>query len=182
MALQIDPVTGLQNSTVQPRGVGAGQDISSVDFMTLIITQLRNQNPLDPQSDSDFMAQMAQFEALNQMKAVAEGIKVVQSLNELSSATGLIGHNVIGRQVNAIGVTRDLVSRELFGQPFAQLVSGQRVSVNQDERVVAAAADVPNAGREVAGVVDKVVVGPDGIPMLWIGDKVVDLFTVAEVD
>jgi hypothetical protein len=62
------------------------------------------------------------------------------------------------------------------------LVSAQRVTVNQDDRVVAAAADLPNAGREVSGVVDKVVVGPDGIPMLWVGNKVVDLFTVAEVD
>jgi flagellar basal-body rod modification protein FlgD len=182
MALQIDPVTGLQNASLKPRTTGSGPDLSSVDFMTLIITQLKNQNPLDPQSDSDFMAQMAQFEALNQMKAVADGIKVVQSLNELSSATGLIGRSVTGKQVNAISVTRDLVSREMYGAPFEQLASAQRVTVNQDDRVVAAAADLPNAGREVSGVVDKVVVGPDGIPMLWVGNKVVDLFTVAEVD
>jgi hypothetical protein len=54
--------------------------------MKLIIAQMRNQNPLEPQKDSDFMAQMAQFEALNQMKLVAQGMKVLQGVNDFSSA------------------------------------------------------------------------------------------------
>jgi flagellar hook assembly protein FlgD len=142
---------------------------------------MRNQNPLDPQSDSDWMAQMAQFEALNQMKVMAQGIQVVQSLNELSGASALIGKEVIGKQVAAIDITRDMVSREVHGAPFSQLASAQKQEVNRDQRVIDAAADVPNAGREVFGVVEKVVVGPDGIPMLYVGGKVVDLFTVAQV-
>jgi len=180
MAIQVDPVTQLQNSSFKP-AAAAKQDLDSVDFMTLIIAQMRNQNPLDPQSDSDWMAQMAQFEALNQMKLVASGIQVVQSLNELSSAASLIGKTVVGKQVDAIAITRDMVSREVFGAPFGQLASVQKQEVNRDERVVAAAADIPNAGREVAGTVERVVVGPDGIPMLYVGGKVVDLFTVAQV-
>lgn len=180
MAIQVDPVTQLQNSSYQP-AAQAKQDLDSVDFMTLIIAQMRNQNPLDPQSDSDWMAQMAQFESLNQMKLVASGIQVVQSLNELSSAASLIGKEVIGRQVNAIAITRDMVARDIYGAPFTQLASAQKQEVNRDERVIAAAGDVPNAGTEVSGVVDKVVVGPDGIPMLYVAGKVVDLFTVAQV-
>jgi hypothetical protein len=38
-----------------------------------------------------------------------------------------------------------------------------------------------NAGNEVTGKVDRVVTDDKGIPMLIIGGKVVDLFTVAEV-
>ncbi|MDW8046893.1 MAG: hypothetical protein RMK15_06400, partial [Chloroflexota bacterium] len=74
-----------------------------------------------------------------------------------------------------------LVARERFGAPFALLTSAQRQEVNADERVQAAAEDARNAGSEVRGVVDRVVVGPDGVPMLLIGTKVVDLFSVAEV-
>lgn len=181
MAFQIDPIAGLQNSTLIPNQGPPDNDLSSVDFMTLIITQMRNQNPLDPQSDSDWMAQMAQFEALTQMKTIAKSIQVVQGLNELSNAAAMIGKTVTGEQVNAIDITRDMVARELYGQPFLNLTSAQRVTVNQDERVVAAAADVPNAGKEVTGVVERVVVGPDGIPLLWVGGKALDLFTVAEI-
>jgi flagellar basal-body rod modification protein FlgD len=182
MAFQVDPVTGLQNSSLLQQSGPTDNELTSVDFMTLIITQMRNQNPLDPQSDSDWMAQMAQFEALNQMKTIARSIQVVQGLNELSSASSMIGREITGQQVNAIDLVRDMVSRELYGAPFLRVSSAQRIEVNRDDRVVEAAADVPNAGREVTGVVDRVLVGPDGIPLLWVNDKAIDLFTVAEIN
>lgn len=180
MALNIDPVTGLQNSTLPP-SKPATQDLGSVDFMKLIIAQMRNQNPLEPQKDTDFMAQMAQFEALNQMKAVAQGMKVLQGVNELTSATAMIGRTVTGRQVDATSVTRDAVSRELFGAPYDKVTLEQRVQVVADERVKAAMKDAANAGQEVTGAVDRVVVGADGIPMLFVEGKVVDMFTVSGV-
>lgn len=179
--LNIDPVTGLKNSTYAPKSGGAGGELTQVDFMTLIIAQMRNQNPLEPQKDSDWMAQMAQFESLNQMRSIASGIKVLQGVNELTSAAGMIGHTVTGKQVDAIGVTRDLVGRERYGRPFAKLTSYERAEVNKDERVVAAARDLPNAGNEVTGTVEKVVMDSAGIPLLYLGGKVVDLFTVSEV-
>ncbi len=181
MGLPVDPVTNLQNNALQAVKAAPTNDLGSVDFMNLIITQMRNQNPLDPQSNSDWMAQMAQFESLSQMKTISSGIQVMQGLEELSSATSMIGKQVTGQQTNAINLVRDMVGREKYGAPFLQLSSAQKVDVNQDTRVVAAAADVPNAGREVTGTVDRVVVGPDGIPMLWVNGKAVDLFTVGQV-
>ncbi|MCC6382393.1 MAG: hypothetical protein IT304_07775 [Dehalococcoidia bacterium] len=180
MALPVDFVTGLQNSTYSPPK-STSQDLSSIDFMKLIIAQMRNQNPLDPQKDSDFMAQMAQFESLNQMRAVASGIKVMQGVTELTSAAAMLGRTVTGKQVDAVAYARDIVARDLFGTPFAQLSSPQRLQVNSDERVQQAAADLPNAGREVTGRVDRVLVGADGIPMLFVGDRVLDPFTVVDV-
>ena len=180
MALEIDPIVGLKNSTYTPQRA-ASNELTQVDFMTLIIAQMRNQNPLEPQSDSDWMAQMAQFEALNQMRTMADGMKVLQGINELTSATSLIGKTITGKQVDAIGVTRDIVGREMFGRPWEKLASFERVQVNQDERVVSAAEDLPHAGTEVTGVVDKVVMDAGGIPMLYVNGKVLDMFTVAQV-
>jgi flagellar basal-body rod modification protein FlgD len=177
----IDSVTALKNTTAaQPTGP-ASASLGQVDFMKLIIAQMQNQNPLDPQKDSDFMAQMAQFEALNQMTAMSQSMKVLQGVQELTSAAGMIGKTVTGKQVDAIAITRDVVSREMYGRPFAKLTSLERVPVNQDDRVVAAASDLPNAGNEVTGTVNRVVVDDSGIPMLMVGDKVVDLFTVEQV-
>lgn len=181
MTMPTDAVTGLQNATYTAKTAAPDNTLSQVDFMKLIIAQMRNQNPLEPQKDSDFMAQMAQFEALNQMKTVAEGIKVLQGVQELTSAASMIGKTVTGKQVDGLSVTRDMVGRERYGRPFAKLTSMERVEVNKDDRVVAAAGDMVNAGNEVTGRVDKVVTDEKGIPMLIIGEKVVDLFTVAEV-
>ncbi len=182
MALQSNQVTALQNSTIsgaKPRS--SGDELSQVDFMKLIIAQMRNQNPLEPQKDSDFMAQMAQFESLNQMRTVATGMKALQGVQELTSAAGMLGRIVTGKQVDATKVTQDLVAREAFGTSYAKLPSEMRVRVNEDQRVQAAMADAANAGNEASGRVDRVAIGPDGIPMLVIGTKVVDLFTVGEV-
>ena len=181
MTQPIDPVTNLQNSTYAPKTTPPGSGLEQVDFMKLIIAQMRNQNPLEPQKDSDFMAQMAQFEALNQMKTVADGIRVLQGVNELTSAASMIGKTITGKQVDGIAVSRDMVSREKYGRPFLKLTSMERVEINKDDRVVAAAADLPNAGNEVTGRVDRVVTDDKGIPMLLVNGKVVDLVTVAEV-
>jgi flagellar basal-body rod modification protein FlgD len=178
--LNVDAVTNLQNSTFAPKQ-NTGAEMGQVDFMKLIIAQMRNQNPLEPQKDTDFMAQMAQFEALNQMKSVAQGIKAMQGVQELAGATAMLGKTVVGKQVNATPIVRDLVSRELWGTSYANISGQQRVDVNNDERVLAAAQDAENAGREVGGVVTRVTAGPDGIPMLFVGGRVVDMFTVSEV-
>jgi flagellar hook assembly protein FlgD len=106
------------------------------------------------------MAQMAQFEALNQMKTVADSMKVLQGVQELNSAASMIGKTITGQQVDAIAVTRDLVGRDLYGRPFAKLTSLERAEVNKDDRVVT---------------------DEKGIPMLLVGSKVVDLFTISEV-
>jgi len=206
MTSPIDAVTALQNTTASKK-TSSSADLGQVDFMKLIIAQMRNQNPLEPQKDSDFMAQMAQFEALNQMKTVADSMKVLQGVQELNSAASMIGKTITGQQVmvlpimltgdgladhargktitgqqvDAIAVTRDLVGRDLYGRPFAKLTSLERAEVNKDDRVVAAAADLPNAGNEVSGRVDRVVTDEKGIPMLLVGSKVVDLFTISEV-
>ncbi|OAI42762.1 hypothetical protein AYO38_02875 [bacterium SCGC AG-212-C10] len=178
----IDPVVSLTNANASsaPQKTPSA-DLGQIDFMKLIIAQMQNQNPLEPQSNTDFMAQMAQFEGLNQSKAMSAGIRVLQSISELTTASGMIGKEVIGKQVAAIGITRDIVGRDLFSAPFDKLTSAQKVQVNQDQRVIAAAGDAQNAGMEASGRVDRVVVGPDGVPMLMIGTKVVDLFTVSEV-
>jgi len=43
------------------------QDLDRTAFLNLLITQLRYQDPLNPMDDRDFIAQMAQFSALEQM-------------------------------------------------------------------------------------------------------------------
>ena len=85
------------------------------------------------------------------------------------------------QKVDALQVTRDLVGRELFGRPFARLTSYERAEVNRDSRILEAAADLPNVGNEVTGRVEKVVMDSTGIPFLYVGGKVLDLFTVSEV-
>ncbi len=47
-------------------------------FLKLLITQLRNQDPLNPMEDKEFIAQMAQFSTLEQMQELNKNIQASQ--------------------------------------------------------------------------------------------------------
>lgn len=71
----------IQSSTTtrQPQN-----DLGKDAFMQLLVTQLRYQDPLNPMDNQAFMAQMAQFSALEQMMNMSESM-------EKSNAHALIG-------------------------------------------------------------------------------------------
>ena len=180
MTQPTNSVTSLKNSTLaQPTTASAS--LGQVDFMKLIVAQMQNQNPLDPQSNTDFMAQMAQFEALNQMTAMAQGMKTLQAVNELSSSASMVGRTITGKQVDATSALREVVANQQFSLSYEQLNNAQKVNVDADDRIKAAIDDKKNAGAQVTGKVDQVVVGPDGIPMVMVNGKVIDMFTVSQV-
>lgn len=63
------------------------QDLDRQAFLNLLITQLRYQDPLNPMDDRDFIAQMAQFSALEQMMNL-------NATFERTQAFGMIGQLV----------------------------------------------------------------------------------------
>ncbi len=68
------------------------------DFLKLLVTQLRYQNPSDPMSNGAFIAQSAQFSTLEQMKDMNEGVQALIELQQTSNRTAalnLIGKNVV---------------------------------------------------------------------------------------
>lgn len=54
----------------------AGQQLGEEAFLKILVTQLQNQDPLEPVSDTDFIAQLAQFSSLEQITQIAENTAV----------------------------------------------------------------------------------------------------------
>lgn len=72
----------------QDTGKKSGSILGKDDFLLLLTTQMKYQDPLNPQSDPEFVAQLAQFSALEEM----------QNLNATtmnSQAFGLVGKEVV---------------------------------------------------------------------------------------
>ncbi|MCL2821108.1 MAG: hypothetical protein FWD38_09860, partial [Oscillospiraceae bacterium] len=87
-------VTDLQNSTAINSVKSErkpGGDMGKHDFLMLLSAQLRFQDPLNPQSDSDFAAGLAQFSSLEQMQNMNSSLESMTSMQSY----GLIGKYVI---------------------------------------------------------------------------------------
>jgi flagellar basal-body rod modification protein FlgD len=80
---------------------GGTQQLDRGAFMELLVTQLENQDPLDPVANEQFVAQLAQFSSLEQLEGLNQNIVAMIALNQsnallsqLTQSSALIGKEV----------------------------------------------------------------------------------------
>ena len=83
--------TSFLNGTPAP---APRQQLNQDDFLKLLTTQLSNQDPLKPMEDTQFIAQMAQFSALQQSTTLTKDFEAFSSAQQISSAQNLLGKTV----------------------------------------------------------------------------------------
>lgn len=76
-------------------------DLDKNAFLKLLITQLENQDPMDPQDNSEFVAEMAQFSSLEQMTNMNESLTKINTLVSNMDTSVLVGQlsGMIGKGV-----------------------------------------------------------------------------------
>ena len=72
----------------------SSSSLGEADFLMLLITELANQDPLDPMDDREFIAQMAQLNTLNETAELNDNIRTMQMLQAAS---------LVGRTIEAVG-------------------------------------------------------------------------------
>ncbi|TQR46083.1 flagellar hook capping protein [Paenibacillus popilliae] len=65
------------------------------EFLKILITQLQNQDPMQPMQDRDFIAQMAQFSSVEQLMNISTQMNTMQQTLGMSS-------NMIGKEITWI--------------------------------------------------------------------------------
>ena len=92
----INPIEQLSGAT---GGFGGpGSEVGKEDFLRLLVTQLKHQDPLSPISNEDFLAQLAQFSSLEQLQNINTGTQtglLLQQSVTNSLSTSLIGKDVL---------------------------------------------------------------------------------------
>jgi flagellar basal-body rod modification protein FlgD len=125
-------------STAPTKQTGSS-NLGKDDFLKILITQLGNQDPMQPMEDKDFVAQMAQFSALEQMTNVATGLSQLPQM--LGYASSLIGKTVswistadadAGQEKS--GTVDSIVVKD--GVQYA-VVKGENVGLDQVTKVAA---------------------------------------------
>ncbi|ENH98235.1 flagellar basal body rod modification protein [Gracilibacillus halophilus YIM-C55.5] len=81
-----------QSQTREP-----SSNLGKEDFLKILMTQLQNQNPLDPMKDKEFISQMTTFSQMEQMMNMSESIDQLvknQSVSPVIQNSHLIGKEV----------------------------------------------------------------------------------------
>ena len=87
--------TSQASSTPQTQGNGF-DDISSGQFMALLINELQNQDPLNPMENSDMVQQISQIRNIGATDQLTQTLSSLRESQELVTASSLIGQNVQG--------------------------------------------------------------------------------------
>jgi flagellar basal-body rod modification protein FlgD len=64
------------------------------DFLRILTTQLSFQDPLKPLDNQQFMAQMAQFAALEQARTLNDNVETMLAIQSATQSIGLLGRTV----------------------------------------------------------------------------------------
>ncbi|MHA7963034.1 flagellar hook capping FlgD N-terminal domain-containing protein [Paenibacillus sp. CAU 1782] len=78
-----------QNNVQKAADKSSSNTLGKDQFLSILVTQLRNQDPMQPMQDREFIAQMAQFTSVEQLMNMATEIgKLRQSIGSASSMIG----------------------------------------------------------------------------------------------
>jgi flagellar basal-body rod modification protein FlgD len=72
----------------------ADDAFSQASFLNLLASQMKNQNPLEPLKDTEFLGQMAQFSSLEQLSAMNKATTALNQASQLGQGAALIGKQV----------------------------------------------------------------------------------------
>lgn len=95
----VNSADGLNYLSSSSSSRNSGLSVDTGTFLKLLVAQLQYQSPLDPQSNTDFVAQLAQMTSLQQMSGITSSI-------ESSQAYSMIGKYIYAKVLNSdTGVT-----------------------------------------------------------------------------
>jgi len=119
-----NPIGNNQNLLESTNEESLGKD----DFLRLLITQLQNQDPLNPNDPSEFVAQLAQFSSLEQLISVNDNLRIIQ--NYQSSLESSLATNYFGKSIIASGSAIDHEKGESSDINFSLPEDASEVKVN----------------------------------------------------
>jgi flagellar basal-body rod modification protein FlgD len=146
-------------STMNAKAATTATDSVDADtnkFMTLLVTQLKNQDPLNPLDNAQITSQLAQLSTVtgvNKLNTTLESLKASYQSSEAITATNLIGHGVLveGNYANLTG------SKAILGVQLATPADNVQVIITD-----------PKTGKDVQSI----DLGPQQagtLPLAWDG-------------
>src|SRR5579864_6344791 len=84
---QANPVTGTSGGTTPPPANSPDQLTKESTFLQLLVSQIKNQDPLNPTDSVQFIGQLVQFSQLEQLLGINQGIQSLVGSGKTATPT-----------------------------------------------------------------------------------------------
>src|SRR5271165_3953779 len=131
--MQVTPASSSPAAAAAPLTAGSATSsaLSETQFLQLLTKQLENQDPLQPEDDTQFLAQMAQFTSLQETDTLNQQV-------ERLTAAGYIGATVTVNPGNATPVTGQVSGVDTSGKDPQLIINGAEYPLSELSFVTAA--------------------------------------------
>jgi flagellar basal-body rod modification protein FlgD len=160
--MDVNPYSSIGLATSQSVADQASKNKKSLgqdEFLKLMTTQLRNQDPMEPMDNGEFLAQIAQFGTVDGVNNLLSSFNNLAT--SLQSSQALQASNLIGRNV--------LVQNDEGYLPTQGLLEG---AVQLDSSATAVTVNVYSLNGDLMGRVDLGAQAPGLTPFVWDGTTV----------
>lgn len=113
--MSITGITSAASTSSNAISNAVNQTLGKNDFLKLLTTELKNQDPTQPVDNKDFITQMATFSSLEQMYNVATSIDNLRDMFVSLTQQSLVsqGASLIGKEVTGYDADGKLISGEV---------------------------------------------------------------------
>ena len=145
------PTTGVSNAA--SLASASNQVMGATQFLQLLTTELQNQDPMQPMDDTQSVAQLAQFSALQATNELNTSFQNFQSNFGVLQSSALIGKQVTvvttdgaGNSSNVSGTVNSIAVQN--GQPYFTMTnsSGQTIAGSNGQPELFSTSQIVNIG------------------------------------
>lgn len=135
-----------------------GNNLGKNEFLELLVAQLNNQNPLEPQENGEFIGQLAQFSTVEGVEKLNSSMETI--LSGFQSSQALQASSLVGRKVIVPADKAVVDTSETFKGSLILPTSSSNVYVNIYDEAGAVVSRV-NLGQKEAGTISFMWDGKD---------------------
>jgi len=107
--------------------LGAAAGLGKDDFMQLLIAQLKNQDPMKPTDDTQFIAQLAQFSSLEATNKMSDTLEQLSNAQMLGQAAAMIGKTIAAKLTDGTTVTGTVTQVHMVDSKPMVVVNGKEI-------------------------------------------------------
>ncbi|MGA2141080.1 MAG: flagellar hook capping FlgD N-terminal domain-containing protein [Brevinematales bacterium] len=134
-------VSEFNSSLKENQKIVSKNTLDQADFMKLLITQLKSQDPTKPLDDKEFIGQMAQFTSLKEMNELTDNIKAMNKEFTFTKAVSLVGKSISWTDENSRYNTGTVGSIKVKNGDTFLNINGMEVPLDQINEVKDAVKD-----------------------------------------